>query len=83
MHLQHFKQSLTSSALFLGNPYYEDFCKYIKQGWKEGWVATGDLDRGIYKRSKVRPITVSLEPQQAWLTCPQIQLPLADNLYMS
>lgn len=40
-----------------GNPYYEDFCKYIKQGWKEGWVATGDLDRGIYKRSKVRPIT--------------------------
>ena len=36
-----------------GNPYYEDFCKYIKQGWEEGWVATGDLDRGIYRRGRV------------------------------
>ena len=22
-----------------GNPYYEDFCKYVKQGLQEGWVA--------------------------------------------
>lgn len=36
-----------------GNEYYEDFCKLIKQGWEEGWVATGDLDRGIYRRGRV------------------------------
>lgn len=22
-----------------GNPFYEDFCRYIKQGLQEGWVA--------------------------------------------
>ena len=36
-----------------GNEYYEDFCKYIKQGFEEGWVATGDLDNGNYRRGKV------------------------------
>jgi hypothetical protein len=40
-----------------GNEYYEDFCKLIKQGFEEGWVATGDLDRGIYRRGRVRTIS--------------------------
>lgn len=35
-----------------GNEYYEDFCKLIKQGWEEGWVATGDLDNGKYRRGR-------------------------------
>ena len=39
-----------------GNPYYEDFCKYIKQGFEEGWVATGDLDNGKYRRGRVRSV---------------------------
>ena len=36
-----------------GNEYYEDFCKLIKQGFEEGWVATGDLDHGKYRRGRV------------------------------
>ncbi|KXT08948.1 hypothetical protein AC579_10309 [Pseudocercospora musae] len=36
-----------------GNPYYEDFCKYIKQGLQEGWVATGELDGPKYRRGKI------------------------------
>ncbi|KAK3705913.1 hypothetical protein LTR37_013066 [Vermiconidia calcicola] len=37
-----------------GNPYYEDFCNYIKQGFEEGWIATGDLDHGRYRRGKIQ-----------------------------
>ncbi|MCJ1374108.1 hypothetical protein MMC20_005340 [Loxospora ochrophaea] len=38
-----------------GNPYYDDFCKYIKEGLAEnqGWVATEELDGPKYRRSKV------------------------------
>ena len=38
-----------------GNSYYEDFCKYIREGiaHDEGWVATVELDGPKYRRSKV------------------------------
>ena len=36
-----------------GNPYYEDFCKYIKQGLDEGWVATTEMDGKKYRRGKI------------------------------
>lgn len=38
-----------------GNPYYEDFCKYVRQGVNnnEGWCATIDMDGAKYRRSKV------------------------------
>jgi hypothetical protein len=36
-----------------GNPYYEDFCSYIKEGLKDGWVATTELDGPKYRRSRV------------------------------
>jgi hypothetical protein len=36
-----------------GNPYYEDFCKYIRQGLEEGWVAETEIDGHIYRRGKI------------------------------
>ncbi|CAH0055900.1 unnamed protein product [Clonostachys solani] len=38
-----------------GNPYYEDFCKYVRQGIKnnEGWCATIQIDGARYRRSRV------------------------------
>lgn len=36
-----------------GNPYYEDFCKYIKQGLDEGWVAATEVDGKKYRRGKI------------------------------
>lgn len=38
-----------------GNPYYEDFCKYVRQGIKsnEGWCATIEIDGARYRRSRV------------------------------
>ncbi|EME83707.1 uncharacterized protein MYCFIDRAFT_135839, partial [Pseudocercospora fijiensis CIRAD86] len=36
-----------------GTPYYEDFCKYIKQGLAEGWVATHEIDGPKYRRGKI------------------------------
>ncbi|KAF2758021.1 p-hydroxylaminobenzoate lyase [Pseudovirgaria hyperparasitica] len=36
-----------------GNPYYDDFCCYIKQGLNEGWVAETELDGRKYRRGKI------------------------------
>ena len=36
-----------------GNQYYDDFCRLVKQGFEEGWVASGDLDNGKYRRGRV------------------------------
>ncbi|CAF9909727.1 hypothetical protein IMSHALPRED_008453 [Imshaugia aleurites] len=36
-----------------GTPYYEDFCAYILQGLKEGWVAETQLDGDRYRRGKI------------------------------
>jgi len=36
-----------------GNAYYEDFCRYIKEGLKEGWVANTELDGLKYRRGKI------------------------------
>ena len=36
-----------------GNPYYEDFCRFIKQGLGEGWAATAELDGPKYRRSRI------------------------------
>ena len=36
-----------------GNEYYEDFCKYIKQGLKEGWVAQTEIQGRNYRRGKI------------------------------
>jgi len=36
-----------------GNPYYEDFCTYIKQGLHEGWVASAEIEGPKYRRGKV------------------------------
>lgn len=36
-----------------GNEHYEDFCALIKQGLKEGWVASGELDGERYRRGRV------------------------------
>ncbi|KAF2153211.1 p-hydroxylaminobenzoate lyase [Myriangium duriaei CBS 260.36] len=36
-----------------GNPYYEDFCRYIRQGLDEGWVAQTELDGPKYRRGKI------------------------------
>ena len=36
-----------------GNPYYEDFCSYIRQGVKEGWVAQTELDGPKYRRGRI------------------------------
>lgn len=36
-----------------GNPYYEDFCKYVRLGIEEGWAASGELDGPKYRRGKV------------------------------
>jgi hypothetical protein len=36
-----------------GNPYYEDFCKYIRQGLEEGWVAPTEIDGRKYRRGKI------------------------------
>lgn len=36
-----------------GNPYYQDFCQYIHQGLKEGWVAETKLDGDRYRRGKI------------------------------
>ena len=38
-----------------GNPYYEDFCKYVRQGIErsEGWCANIEIDGRKYRRSRV------------------------------
>ncbi|KAF7588997.1 hypothetical protein BBP40_004928 [Aspergillus hancockii] len=38
-----------------GNPYYEDFCKLIRQGLadNEGWVATDEIQGVKYRRSRI------------------------------
>ncbi|MCJ1445828.1 MAG: hypothetical protein MMC23_006333 [Stictis urceolatum] len=36
-----------------GNAYYDDFCKLVKQGLDEGWVASGELDGKKYRRGKI------------------------------
>ncbi|KID78594.1 uncharacterized protein G6M90_00g044150 [Metarhizium brunneum] len=36
-----------------GNPFYEDFCTYIKQGLTEGWVAETEISGPNYKRGKI------------------------------
>ena len=38
-----------------GNPFYEDFCTFIRRGIleKEGWCATIEMDGPKYRRSKV------------------------------
>jgi hypothetical protein len=34
-------------------PIYEDLCKYVREGLKEGWVADVEVDGKKYRRSKV------------------------------
>ncbi|KAK6855035.1 p-hydroxylaminobenzoate lyase [Apiospora arundinis] len=36
-----------------GTPYYEDFCRYIRQGLDEGWVASVEVDGKRYRRGKI------------------------------
>jgi hypothetical protein len=36
-----------------GTPIYEDLCKYVREGLKEGWVANVEVDGKKYRRSKV------------------------------
>ncbi|KAH8669040.1 p-hydroxylaminobenzoate lyase [Xylariales sp. PMI_506] len=36
-----------------GNAYYEDFCRYIKQGLEEGWVAETEISGRTYRRGKI------------------------------
>jgi len=38
-----------------GNPFYEDFCKYVRQGIEknEGWCANVEIDGRKYRRSRV------------------------------
>jgi Domain of unknown function (DUF4863) len=36
-----------------GNAYYEDFCRYTKQGLDESWVAATELDGRKYRRGKI------------------------------
>ncbi|KAH7161704.1 p-hydroxylaminobenzoate lyase [Dactylonectria macrodidyma] len=36
-----------------GNPYFEDFCSYIRQGLEEGWVAQTELDGRKYRRGRI------------------------------
>jgi len=36
-----------------GNVFYEDFCRYMRQGLKEGWVAQDELDGPRYRRGRI------------------------------
>ncbi|KAK8124225.1 hypothetical protein PG999_004143 [Apiospora kogelbergensis] len=36
-----------------GTPYYEDLCRYIRQGLDEGWVAALEVDGKRYRRGKI------------------------------
>ncbi|KAH7129913.1 p-hydroxylaminobenzoate lyase [Dactylonectria estremocensis] len=40
-----------------GNPYFDDFCFYIRQGLEEGWVAQTELDGRKYRRGRIAPPT--------------------------
>ena len=55
-----------------GNPFYEDFCKYVRQGIqnKEGWCATIEMDGPKYRRSKIS------------LPCPETNFCSITTVYM-
>ncbi|OAA49673.1 p-hydroxylaminobenzoate lyase [Metarhizium rileyi] len=36
-----------------GSAFYEDFCSYIRQGLREGWVAETEVSGPNYKRGKI------------------------------
>ncbi|KAK8115507.1 p-hydroxylaminobenzoate lyase [Apiospora sp. TS-2023a] len=36
-----------------GTPFYEDFCRYIREGLDEGWVASLEIDGRRYRRGKI------------------------------
>ncbi|KAK8045457.1 hypothetical protein PG993_005481 [Apiospora rasikravindrae] len=36
-----------------GTPYYEDLCRYIREGLDEGWVASLEVDGRRYRRGKI------------------------------
>jgi len=36
-----------------GNAYYEDICQYVREGLKEGWLASTEIDGPNYRRSKI------------------------------
>ncbi|KAK8054239.1 p-hydroxylaminobenzoate lyase [Apiospora saccharicola] len=36
-----------------GTPFYEDFCRYIREGLDEGWVASLEVDGRRYRRGKI------------------------------
>ena len=36
-----------------GNRLYEDMCRYVREGIKEGWAADVELDGPKYRRSKI------------------------------
>ncbi len=36
-----------------GNPYYEDLCRYVRQGLEEGWVAQTEISGPKYRRGKI------------------------------
>jgi hypothetical protein len=48
-------ETLLNTKYGPGNPYYEDLCKYIRQGIQndEGWCATIEMDGPKYRRSKI------------------------------
>jgi hypothetical protein len=48
-------EKLLNANYGLGNPYYEDFCKYVRKGIKdnEGWCAAIEIDGARYRRSRV------------------------------
>ncbi|KAL9106879.1 MAG: hypothetical protein Q9227_008127 [Pyrenula ochraceoflavens] len=66
-----------------GNPYYEDFCKYVKQGLKEGWVAqTGISDTQNSSLLRWRLTSVA-ELDGPKYRRGKIALPSAENRYFS
>ncbi|KAM4056598.1 p-hydroxylaminobenzoate lyase [Hirsutella rhossiliensis] len=36
-----------------GNEFYQDFCRYIRQGLREGWVAETEITGPEYRRGKI------------------------------
>lgn len=66
-----------------GNSYYEDFCRYIKQGLSEGWVASGEVEGPKYRRGKVTQHCFECSAAAGVNAEFQIMLPVQENLYMS
>lgn len=57
-----------------GNVFYEDFCRYMRQGLKEGWVAQDELDGPRYRRGRIAAPTA--ESSFISITTVYVSLPL-------